>query len=58
MYCKLLIVSFIAAFSGIASFITADELPAPKPHPFGKREHIVQQINGEREPTSLPAEIQ
>jgi Neuraminidase (sialidase) len=53
-----LIVSLICDFSGLPSILAAEELPTPKPHPFGKREHVVQQLNGEREPTSLPAEIQ
>jgi len=52
------IVSFISAFSGGPSILSAEDLPAPKPHPFGKREHVVRQLNGAREPASLPAEIQ
>jgi len=57
-YHLVMIVSLISVFSGGQSIIDAEELPAPKPHPFGKREHVVQQINGEYEPASLPAEIQ
>lgn len=53
-----MIISFISAFSGGPSILSAEDLPALKPHPFGKREHVVQQLNGEREPASLPAEIQ
>jgi len=52
-----MIVSFIAAFSGGQLRNAADALPVPRPHPFGKREHVVRQLNGEREPDSLPAEI-
>ncbi len=51
-------VLLISAFSSGASILSAEDSPAPKPHPFGKREHVVQQSNGEREPISLPAEIQ
>ena len=57
-YHLVLIVSLISAFSGGLPIIDADELPVPKPHPFGKREHVVEQLNGEYEPASLPAEIQ
>lgn len=32
--------------------------PPSKPHPFGQREHVVLQLDGERKPTSLPAEMQ
>lgn len=32
--------------------------PARREHPSGKRKHVVQQLNGEGEPTGLPAEIQ
>lgn len=57
-YHLVLIVSFLSAFSGGASIIDAEESSALKPHPFGKREHVVRQRNGEREPASLSAEIQ
>ena len=33
-------------------------LPAPKPHPFGQRDHLVLQLNGEKKPAALPAEMQ
>ena len=33
-------------------------LPAPKPHPFAQREHVVLQLNGERKPAKFPAEMQ
>jgi hypothetical protein len=38
--------------------VSADETISPRPHPFGQREHTVQRMNGESEPTSIPAEIQ
>jgi len=47
----------LALIGGLAS-IGAEDSSAPKPHPFGKREHVVEQLNGEYEPDSLPAEIQ
>ncbi len=32
--------------------------PSPSmPHPFGQREHVVQRLNAEREPTTLSADI-
>lgn len=40
------------------STANADNLPAPNPHPFGQRTHVVQQMNGEQKPTDLPADIQ
>ncbi len=57
-YHLVLIVPLVSAFASGSSIINAGELPVPKPHPFGKREHVVQQINGEYEPASLAAEIQ
>jgi hypothetical protein len=57
-YHSVMIVSLILAFSEGPSIVNAEELPALKPHPFGEREHVVQQMNGEREPASLAAEIQ
>ena len=57
-YTLLMIASLIFVFSEASSIIDAEESPVPKPHPFGKREHVVQQLNGEYEPASLPAEIQ
>ena len=57
-YRLVMIVALISAFCGGSSIVDAGELPALNPHPFGKREHVVQQMNGEREPASLPAEIQ
>jgi hypothetical protein len=51
------VVTFLSAFSGGLSNTCAEEAAVPKPHPFGKREHVVQQLNGAREPVSLPAEI-
>lgn len=33
-------------------------LPASKPHPFGAREHVVLQLDGEKKPTKLRAEMQ
>jgi hypothetical protein len=33
-------------------------LPAPKPHPFGQREHVVLRLDGEKKPASRPAEMQ
>ena len=33
-------------------------LPAPKPHPFGQRDHVVLRLNGERKPNTLRAEMQ
>ena len=57
-YCLAMLISLISAFGSGSSILSAEDVPAPKPHPFGKGEHVVQQINGEREPISLPAEIQ
>jgi hypothetical protein len=34
------------------------DLPSPQPHPFGQREHVVLQLNGDKPPVSLPAEMQ
>ena len=33
-------------------------LPPPKPHPFGKREHVVLRLNGEKKPAARPARMQ
>lgn len=52
------ILAFVTQLSGASSILNADESPVAPTHPFGKREHVVRQINGEREPVSMPAEIQ
>ena len=57
-YRLMMIVLFVSAIGGGSLPIEAEELPALKSHPFGKREHVVQQMNGEYTPTSMPAEIQ
>jgi hypothetical protein len=33
-------------------------LPPPKPHPFGQREHLVLQLDGEKKPVARRAEMQ
>ena len=33
-------------------------LPASKLHPFGQREHMVLRLDGDKKPTTLPAEMQ
>jgi hypothetical protein len=33
-------------------------LPPSKPHPFGQREHVVLQLDGEQKPVPRPAEMQ
>ena len=48
-YHLVLIVSLVSAFSGGSTISYAEESPVPKPHPFGKDEHVVQQMNGEYE---------
>lgn len=53
-----MVVFFVFALSGGAPFLAAADAPALNPHPFGKREHVVRQTNGEYEPTSVPAQIQ
>ena len=53
-----LLVFFISSFSANCGQIEAEALPKLKPHPFGQREHTVRQLNGERAPSLLPAEIQ
>jgi len=49
---------FVSAFGGTAATFNAAEVPALHPHPFGNREHVVLQTNGERAPTALSAEMQ
>jgi len=33
-------------------------LPPSKPHPFGQREHVVLQLDGEKKPATRPAQMQ
>ena len=54
----MLIVASITLFVGRFAFVRAGELPPLKPHPFAKREHVVLQLNEERAPVALPAEMQ
>lgn len=49
---------FLITFCTAQSLIEAEELRKLQPHPFGKRAHVIQHMNGESAPTSLPAEIQ
>ncbi len=55
---QIMLTAILIASPGFLTNLNAEEKPAPKPHPFGNKKHIVQQINGEFEPVSLPAEIQ
>jgi hypothetical protein len=43
---------------GVARAQLERYLPAPKPHPFGQREHAVLRLNGEKKPVSQPAVMQ
>ena len=69
---SLLIVLGVAILSRPATVLLAEEdfgragltraqferfLPSSKPHPFQQREHAVLQLDGEKKPTSLPAEM-
>jgi len=38
--------------------LPADEARTPRSHPFGERKHVVQRMNDESEPKSIPAELQ
>ncbi|MBP90188.1 MAG: hypothetical protein CMJ64_26345 [Planctomycetaceae bacterium] len=44
------IVLLLSASIGGSSSLNAEESALPKPHPFGKREHVVQHINGSNAP--------
>ncbi len=52
-----IIASLVLAFYGGFSTSSAEGPSDLRPHPFGKRKHVVLKMNGEREPASLPAEI-
>ena len=54
VHCALILLTVVR---GSAS-VSAEEPGSPRHHPFGQREHVVQRMNGESEPTSMPAEIQ
>jgi hypothetical protein len=56
--CLIKVVAFLSVFSGELSITGGKESTAPESHPFGKHEHVVQQLNGARKPVLLPAEIQ
>jgi hypothetical protein len=43
---------------GVTRAQLARFLPPLKPHPFGQREHVVLQLDGDGKPASLPAEMQ
>ena len=47
----------VTALVGGSGTCVAKEPPPLKPHPFGQREHVVQRLNAEKEPATLPAEI-
>ena len=54
------IIILLIAIAAVASptAICAEPPPANRPHPFGQREHVVQQLNAEREPVFSSADIQ
>jgi hypothetical protein len=49
-YRWVMIVLFVSAFNGGSTNIDAEDLPVRNQPPFGEREHVVRQINGEYEP--------
>jgi len=58
MVCRQLVVlALVTALVGGLGICVAADPPPLKPHPFGKREHVVQRLNAEKEPAILPAEI-
>lgn len=59
MYFKQIgIVLLTCAVIGSSTAVGAEPPAANRPHPFGKREHVIQQLNAEREPIFSDAQIQ